>query len=169
MTVSEMRRRCKSQFTWILLHSSLLAGVGLEHPFPGSRGNSLFLVHPQPAQQSLLCFEVPWLYVVSFSLCCEMHMSIACVMCNAAVSGTGLFSTESPVSPPLLCRAVHTDTIGLQCCSSHTRLQLALLQIIPGGSCQLRGGRVKAVWVCILILHFLFFRSFEFCCTVWKV
>lgn len=91
------------------------------------------------------------------------------VMCNAAVSVTGLFSTESPVSQPLLCGAVHTNTTGLQCCSSHTRLQLALLQIIPGGSCQLHGGRVKAVWVCILILHFLFFRSFEFCCTVWKV
>jgi len=54
----------------------------------------------------------------------------------------GFFSTETPMSQPQLCQAAHTDPVGLRCFSSHARLQLARLQIIPGGSCQLCGGRV---------------------------
>ena len=41
------------RLTWILLHSSLLAGVGLKHPFPGSRGKSLFLAPLRQARQAL--------------------------------------------------------------------------------------------------------------------
>lgn len=41
------------RLTWILLCSSLLAGVELEHPFPQSRGKPLFLEHLRQARRSL--------------------------------------------------------------------------------------------------------------------
>lgn len=41
------------RLTWILLCSLLLAGLGLEHPFPGIRGKSLFLTHLRQVGQFL--------------------------------------------------------------------------------------------------------------------
>ena len=37
------------RLTWILLRTSLLAGVGLERPFLRSRGNTLVLEHLRQA------------------------------------------------------------------------------------------------------------------------
>lgn len=120
--------------------------------------------------QTLAFFEVPWLYITAFPLGCVMHLSVSCITCDVAACGTGFLALKSPYHSPGLvhCQAAHTDPISLWCCCSHARLQLAHLRIIPGVSCQLCGGRVKAVWVCILILHFLFFRSLEFCYAVWE-
>lgn len=39
--------------TWILLCTSLLADVGLEHLFPGSRGKPFFLEHLKQTRQAL--------------------------------------------------------------------------------------------------------------------
>lgn len=41
------------KFICILLCSSLLAGLGLEHPFPRSRGKSLLPEHLRQARQAL--------------------------------------------------------------------------------------------------------------------
>lgn len=106
------------------------------------------------------CSLFPWL--CDAPVCFMHHMCCGCMW-------HWFFSTDIPVSALVFhCQAAHTDHISLWCCCSHARLQLAHLRIIPGVSCQLCGGRVEAVWVCILILHFLFFRSLEFCCAVWE-
>lgn len=39
--------------TCVILHSLMLAGVALGHPFPGSRGKPVLLVHLRQAQQAL--------------------------------------------------------------------------------------------------------------------
>lgn len=115
---------------------------------------------------ALLFFEVPCLYS---PLDHVMHLSVSCFTYDVAACGAAFLALKSPYRSPGLirCQAVHSNPSSLWCCS-HMRLQLACLQTIPGVPCQLHGGRVKAVWVCILILHFLFFRSFEFCYVVWE-
>lgn len=63
--------------------------------------------------QTLLQFELPSLYVTAFPLGCAKQTLIARVMCDAAVHGTGLLSTETTVSQPWLCQAAHTDPVSL--------------------------------------------------------
>lgn len=143
-----------------------LGGTGTSSvPLPGAWTQLLW------KDTTLLFFELPWLHSPAFPLCCVIHLSVSCITCDVAACGAAFLALKSQaVSQPWsrFCQAVHTDPISLWCCCCHVRLQLAHLQTIPGVSCQLHGGRAKAVWVCILILHFLFFRSFEFCYAVWE-
>lgn len=46
--------------------------------------------------QTLLFFEVPWLYSAALPLGCVMHLSVSCISCGVAACGTAFLELKSP-------------------------------------------------------------------------